>query len=231
MLEVIGSGYSRTGTLSLKRALETLGIGRCYHFTELRRRRHALQWLAVANGRRPDWDALFAGYTATVDWPGVAYYRELADYYPEAKVILTIRDADDWHASVCEVLLPLRRTLPDWLPWTSTLARLTDQLIWDGTFNGRAREKDVAIAQFHRHTREVRAEIAPQRLLVYDVKQGWEPLCRFLGLPVPDLPFPHTNRRSSIRAAVWLIRTGKALLIAILVTLVTGLLAMWMPWR
>ena len=231
LLEVIGAGYGRTGTMSLKRALEILGFGRCYHFTELLKRGHAARWLAIANGEPADWRSLFAGYSATVDWPAAAYYRVLANHYPDAKVILTVRDPDEWHASIREALLPLRRTLSAWIPWASRLGRLTDRVIWDGTFEGRAAERDFAVARFDRHTREVCAEIDARRLLVFDVKQGWEPLCRFLDRPVPGVPFPRANPRSNIRAAIWLIRGVKYLATALLVALVVGLLAVSVPWR
>lgn len=215
MLKVIGAGYSRTGTLSLKHALEILGVGRCYHFTELLKRRHATSWLAVLDGATPNWDELFAGYSATVDWPAVTYYRELAEHYPAAKVILTIREPGQWHASLKDALLPLRRALPSWVPWASRIGRLTDLAIWHGTFKGRAEDRDFAIACFQRHSEEVCAEIEDERLLVYDVKDGWEPLCRFLGRPIPDTPFPRTNSRRSLRAAVWAIRGVKWLIIVI----------------
>jgi hypothetical protein len=217
--------------MSLKRALEILGFGRCYHFTELLKRRHAARWLAIVNGEHADWDEVFTGYSATVDWPGAAYYRALADCYPDAKVILTVRDPDEWHASISEALLPLRGTLSAWIPWASRLARLTDRVIWDGTFDGRADERDFAVARFRRHTREVCAAIEPQRLLVFDVKQGWEPLCRFLGRPVPGVPFPRANPRRNIRAAIWLIRGVKYGAIALLVALAVGLVTVSGPWR
>ena len=230
MLEVIGAGYSRTGTLSLKHALEILGIGRCYHFTELLKRRHATSWLAVLDGAPPNWDELFAGYSATVDWPAVTYYRELADHYPGAKVILTIRDPVQWHASLKEALLPLRRVLPSWVPWASRISRLTDLTIWQGTFKGRAEDREFAIARFQRHSEEVRAGIEEERLLVYDVKEGWEPLCKFLGCPIPDTPFPRTNSRRSLRAAVWAIRAIKWFIIATPILLVVALLGRVMQW-
>lgn len=217
--------------MSLKRALEILGFGRCYHFTELLRRRHGARWLAIADGNPADWNELFAGYAATVDWPAVAYYRELADYYPDAKVVLTTRDPDEWHASICEALLPLRRTLAWWIPWASRLGRLTDRVIWDGAFEGHAAERDFAVARFHRHAREVFAEIEAKRLLVFDVKEGWEPLCRFLDRPVPSVPFPRSNSRRSIRAAIWLIRVVKFLAIALLILLGAGSVAVVMLWH
>ena len=230
MLEVIGAGYSRTGTLSLKQALEILGIGRCYHFTELLKRRHATRWLAILDGAPPDWDDVFSGYSATVDWPAVSYYRELADYYPDAKIILTIRDPEQWHASLKDALLPLRRVLPSWIPFASRISRLTDLTIWKGTFKGRAEDREFAIACFQRHSQEVHAEIDAKRLLVYDVREGWEPLCKFLDRPIPDVPFPRTNSRRSLRAAVWAIRGIKWVIIATPILLAVALLARVMQW-
>jgi hypothetical protein len=216
--------------MSLKHALEILGVGRCYHFTELLKRQHATRWLALLDGAPPDWDDLFANYSATVDWPAVMYYRELADYYPGAKVILTIRDPDQWHASLKDALLPLRRVLPSWIPWASRIGRLTDLTIWKGTFEGRAEDREFAIACFQRHSQEVRAEIDEERLLVYNVREGWEPLCKFLGLPIPDVPFPRTNSRRSIHAAIWAIRGFKWLIIAIPILTAVALLARAMQW-
>ena len=223
MLEVIGAGYSRTGTLSLKLALQRLGIGRCYHFTELMKRRHTARWLKIYDGADPAWNALFAGYSATVDWPAASFWRELADHYPDAKVILTVRDPQAWHRSLTGALLPLREALPRWLPWTAGFARLTDLAIWQGTFKGRANDRDFAIDCFLRHADEVRAAIDADRLLVYDVSDGWEPLCRFLDRPVPDAPFPRTNSRAKIRAAALALRATRWLLPA---AALIGLLAL-----
>lgn len=229
LLEVIGAGFGRTGTMSLKRALEILGYRRCYHFSEVVRRWHAARWLAVTESGSADWNALFRGYAATVDWPGAAYYRELAACYPDARVILTVRDPDQWHASLRAALLPLRATLPSWLPWTSRLARLTDRLIWQGTFDGRAAERDYAVAKYQLHLQQVRATIDPARLLVYNVNEGWEPLCRFLGKPVPEVPFPRTNSRQFVMTGVWLIRLLKVLPLVLLAALGAAMLAMAAP--
>lgn len=217
--------------MSLKRALEMLGIGHCYHFTELLRRNHAARWLAILDGAPPDWNDLFSGYSATVDWPTVTYYRELANHYPNAKVILTVRDPGEWHTSIVKALLPLRRSLPSWIPWTSRVGRLTDRVIWNGAFEGRVAERDFAIAKFQRHFQEVCAEIPAERLLIFDVKEGWPPLCRFLGCPIPDVPFPRSNSRGSLRSAVWVIRGVKWLTPAALVLAGVGLLILTKPWR
>ena len=222
LLKVIGAGYSRTGTLSLKRALEILGVGRCYHFTEVLKRRHATHWLDILDGGPQDWDAIFDGYGATVDWPAVTYYRELADYYPNAKVILTTRDPEQWHASISKALLPLRQVLPSWLPWASRIRRLTDLTIWQGTFEGRVEDREFATACLRHHSQEVTAAIDSQRLLVFDVRQGWNPLCEFLQCPVPDVPFPRTNSRRSIHAAVWAIRCLKWLIVATVIVAVVA---------
>lgn len=226
---------SRTGTLSLKRALEILGCGRCYHFVELLKRGHGARWLAILDGAPPNWDEVFAGYTAAVDYPAVAFYRALADAYPRAKVILTVRDPDEWHASIREALLPLRRSLVAWNPWASKLRRLTDRLIWDGTFEGRAAEHGFAVARLEAHNAEVRAAIAPERLLVFDVREGWEPLCRFLGRPVPDVPFPSTNSRRSVRTAARLLRgatfAAAAFVAALFAFVVLAALGVTSGWR
>ncbi len=214
MLKVIGAGYSRTGTKSLQRALEILDIGRCYHFTEVLKRRHTNDWLEILNGTAPNWERMFKGYSATVDWPTVSFYKQLADHYPDAKVILTIRDPDAWHASLVNGLLPLRNSLPAWIPWTSRIRQLVDRTIWDATFDARARDRDFAVAKFAQHSENVHHSIATDRLLVFDVREGWEPLCRFLERPVPSTPFPKTNARISLRVAAWGIHLANYLLVA-----------------
>lgn len=199
LLKVIGAAYGRTGTQSLKIALETLGFGRCYHFTEMLRARHVALWLAVVRGERADWDTIFEGFGATTDWPAAAYYRELAAHYPDAKLVLTTRAAEDWYRSIRRTLYPLRRALPSWLPGFSGIARLTDAVIWLGTFGGRVTDRAHALAVYERHVAEVRTEIAKERLLVFDVRDGWEPLCEFLGVPVPaGVEFPRVNGASRV---------------------------------
>ena len=220
LLKVIGAAYGRTGTQSLKIALETLGLGHCYHFTEMLRARHVPRWLAVARGERADWDAIFRGFGATTDWPAAAYYRELAAHYPQAKVVLTTRAPEDWYLSVSRTLYPLRKALPSWLPGFRGIARLTDAVIWVGTFGGRFADRDHALAVYERHVAEVRTEIAQERLLIFDVRDGWAPLCEFLGVPVPaGVEFPRVNGAGRVirvtrllRGLPWLLAaTGVAL--------------------
>jgi len=225
MLRVIGAGFGRTGTTSLKKALEQLGFGPCYHFTEMLKRGHVGRWLAVAEhpgGLGVDWDRLFRGYASVTDWPAAAYYRELAAHYPDAKLILSVRDPGDWHASIGRTLLPMRRALVEWMPWFGAIARLTDVVVWDGVFDGRATDRQYAIDVFERHCDEVRAAFPDDRLLVFDVREGWAPLCDFLDVPVPEnVSFPRSNDTRTIRRTVWLLR---ALRYALPVLIVFGLL-------
>lgn len=195
MLRVIGAGFGRTGTFSLKAALERLGFGPTYHMLEVfQHPEHIARWQAAADGAPADWDALFAGYNSAVDWPASAFYRELMDVYPEAKVILTVRDPERWHESGMNTIFPRPDRMPeDESPEMRAHRRMSRAIIWDGIFNGQVLDRNYAIDVFLRHNREVQEQVPPARLLVYDVTQGWEPLCTFLGVPVPDEPFPRLN--------------------------------------
>ena len=195
-LKVIGAGFGRTGTLSVKNALEELGFRPCYHMTTLFERPDAAeQWQAIVAGRTPaDWNTIFAGYQATVDWQACAYYKELMQVYPEAKVLLTVRDPEQWYESVlCTIYQVSHSPLPH-----SPHVQMINTLIWEGTFDGKFEDKDYAIAVFHRHTEEVKRHVPPEKLLVYNVKEGWGPLCTFLEVEVPeDMPFPRLNDRAN----------------------------------
>lgn len=208
-IKVIGAGFGRTGTMSLKAALEELGFDKCYHMREvLEHPRHVPTWIAAGEGRAVDWDKLFEGYQAIVDWPGCTFYQELMQRYPDAKVLLSVRDPEKWYASALNTIYRLHRTFP--LPLMAKLIpamrrqfKMANLIIWDGTFHGRFTDKQHAIDVFNRHNEEVRRVVPPERLLVYDVKQGWEPLCRFLGVPVPqDKPFPHLNETAEFQQRI-----------------------------
>jgi hypothetical protein len=212
MLKIIGAGFGRTGTSSLKIALEQLGFGRCYHFRNMLADWHVPRWRAILAGAPPDWDRMFEGYASTADFPTAAYFRELAAHYPAAKVILSTRDPEAWYRSTRETLLPLRLALPTWLPPFGLIAEVTDKLLWRGAFEGRFDDRDYMLQRYARHLAEVRAAIAPERLLVFDVRQGWQPLCEFLGVPVPATPFPKVNDTRHMQNIVRLIRCGNVLL-------------------
>ncbi len=192
-LSVIGAGYGRTGTLSLKAALEQLGYLKCHHMIEvINDPEQVTGWMAAALGESVDWDALLQGYQAAVDWPACHFYRELADYYPNAKVILTVREPLAWFNSISNTTLRIiKRNMandPDG-------QNLGTELVVKAAFQGELNNPDHAVAMFNQHTAEVKASIEPQRLLVFDVREGWEPLCAFLQRPIPEGDFPKTNSR------------------------------------
>jgi hypothetical protein len=202
-MRVIGAGFGRTGTNSLKLALDRLGFGPCDHMFEIAGDAERIhRWLAIAEGRSTDWDGLFAGFRSAVDWPAAAYWRELAAHYPEAKVLLTVRDPDSWYESTQATVFKRNRLL-GLLTWSAGLrnpnlrafVELDRLTVQKGVFGGDTRTRDHMIRIYHDHIAQVKAEIPADRLLVYDVAEGWEPLCGFLGVPVPDDPFPRVNRR------------------------------------
>jgi hypothetical protein len=194
-LKVIGAGFGRTGTLSLKSALEELGFGPCYHMVELFHKPGALdQWIDITRGAPADWHTVFAGYQATVDWPACTFYQELMHTYPDAKVLLTVRDPKRWYESAYSTIYQVSHRNPALSPH----ARLVHDLIWERTFHGQFEDKDSAIAVYMQHIEEVKQHVPPEKLLIYDVKEGWEPLCAFLKVEVPtDTPFPHLNDRDN----------------------------------
>jgi Sulfotransferase domain len=189
-LDVIGAGLGRTGTTSLKFALEQLGFGRCHHMSELiRHPEQAPLWERAAAGESVDWEEVLEGYRATTDWPACHFYKTLAERYPRARVILTLRDPQRWFESTQATIFNA-----DFLASTGERPHggfVRDVLL--SVFDGRMHDREHLIEVYERHNAEVRRTIAPERLLVYEVSQGWEPLCRFLGVPVPADRFPRVN--------------------------------------
>jgi hypothetical protein len=194
-LKVIGAGLGRTGTMSLKFALEHIGFGPCYHMIEFMAHvpEHLPKWLDVIDGK-PDWDDLFAGYVSTVDYPGCTYWRELVARWPEAKVILTLRDPDSWFESANQtVLSPRMRAMLAGSP----IARFMDATV-NEDFGEHIDDRAFMTAHFRRWNEAVIAEVPADRLLVFQAKDGWGPLCEFLGVPVPPEPYPRVNSREQI---------------------------------
>ena len=202
-LAVIGAGFGRTGTLSLKLALERLGFAPCYHMVEvLKTPEAAALWDAAADGAA-DWARIFAGYRATVDWPGASFWRELAEAYPGAKVVLTVRDEEAWFASTQATIFQQRYDgSPD--PFHRMVAKVIGRL-FDQDLNDKARVLDV----YRRHNASVQRTIAADRLLVYNAAEGWAPLCRFLGVAAPDAPFPRVNSKDDFARHVAEAASGK----------------------
>jgi hypothetical protein len=214
-VDVIGAGFGRTGTLSVKVALEALGFGPCNHMVEVfEHPEHIPAWQAAAEGAPVDWGAVFAGYRATVDWPGCTFYEALLREYPRARVLLTVRDPERWYESAAATIYQASRAAAgagsEAPASVRASGRMIDTLIWQLTFGGRFEDKAQAIAVYERHNREVQERVPSERLLVYDVAEGWAPICRFLGVPVPEgRPFPHLNDRATFGQRIeQRVRTG-----------------------
>lgn len=205
MLEIINTGLGRTGTTSLKVALDRLGLGPGHHMFDIVGDEEQLkQWEAiVCDGQDPDWEAVFDGYTSAVDGPSAVYYPQIMEAFPQAKVILTTRDEERWYRSTHDTLyqFALRSTATPPPPGSAQarLYRVTSTMIWDGLFGGRFFDKEHAIEVFRDHNRRVIDHVDPENLLVYDVEQGWGPLCAFLGVAAPAEEFPHANDSASMR--------------------------------
>lgn len=194
-LKVIGAGLGRTGTLSLKLALEHLGFGPCYHAMEIPMAefRPIPLWCEAIEGRA-DWDLVFAGYQSTADYPGCCFWPELIAHYPDAKVILTLRDPDSWFESISATLFsPTTRPLALAGPM-GPLNRHFTRGIPEELLGDRA----TMTAHFRRWNQSVIDGVPAARLLVFAVQDGWEPLCRFLGVPVPDVAYPRVNSRDEL---------------------------------
>jgi hypothetical protein len=156
-------------------------------------------WVAAGQGK-PDWDAIFEGYVSTVDWPSAAYWKAILAHYPDAKVILTTRSAESWYDSFSETIAWLMAT-PDTLPpHLGPWHRMASDLVPKDTFGGRPTDREHAIAVFNAYEADVKASVPADRLLVFRAADGWEPLCRFLGKPVPDIPYPRTNTKDDFVA-------------------------------
>lgn len=194
-LKVIGAGFGRTGTDSMREALNLLGLGPCHHMFEVNSSdEQKRRWRAFVKGEPIGWDRLLEGYVSCVDWPSAHYWKELSQVYPGAKVVLTWRSADSWWESFSRTLVPAIQASKD--PDSLGLA-----LVRDRVFSGRPHEREHAIAVYEANVAAVKATIAPQRLLVHGAGDGWEPLCAFLGVPVPDQPYPSRNSGDDFQAA------------------------------
>ena len=196
-MKVIGAGFGRTGTSSLQTSLEELLGGKCYHMKDIIKHPAQLKmWHDFAVGKTPamDWERLFAGYVAMVDCPVCIYYKEIMEVFPEAKIILTVRDSQSWWKSFSRLMSVVNkaRLLRFFVPKLRKLSEFADKIIIQNVFKGRM-EKENCIHIFERHNQEVRESVPEDRLLEYDVTKGWEPLCEFLRVEVPKKPFPHLN--------------------------------------
>jgi hypothetical protein len=221
-LQVIGSGVGRTGTHSLKLALEQLGFNKCYHMMELFQHPEGLIYFQKAErGEAVDWDKLFEGYKSAVDYPVAKYYKQLIAAYPKAKIIHTIRDAESWYQSAVETIFWATKPsagrmlkLLIKMPFSSTIRKRLPILKFDGEmmdniFGRNLKDKQEVIRRYNAINEETLNYLPKDRSLVYEVKQGWEPLCNFLNVPVPATPFPKSNVRDEFKVRVAGISSGK----------------------
>jgi hypothetical protein len=199
-LKVIGAGFGRTGTRSLKEALEILGFAPCHHMMEVFTHPEQVPfWDRVALGQKYDWEEVFADYQSSCDWPSCTFYKELADRYPQAKVILSLRDPKSWYKSVSNTIMPaMKKPGPD-SPGPHLPGVFGPILIGENTFAYDFSEAHM-IDVFERHNAEVKRTIPAGRLLVFEASQGWEPLCKFLGVKLPAVPYPNMNTTEEFQA-------------------------------
>ncbi|MBV8733724.1 MAG: hypothetical protein JO120_02970 [Solirubrobacterales bacterium] len=204
-MKVIGAGLPRTATLSQKVALEMLGFAPCYHMVDVLGDLSLVALWARALEGSPDWGEIFGDCQATVDWPGGFFYRELMEVYPDAKVLLSVRDPESWERSMRETVWGVKhgtsliahlsearaRVDPGWHDYLD----LVEGLLWSGkgTLAGPHHDRDFLIEAFNRHTEAVRSHVPADRLLIWEPSDGWEPLCEFLEVDVPDTPLPRLN--------------------------------------
>lgn len=195
-LKVIGTGFGRSGTDSMREALTILGVAPCHHMFEVMRDPdQKARWRAMVAGGPHDWDSLFQGYVACVDWPSAHYWRELIRVYPQAKVILTWRNPESWWQSFANTIL--NHVSPNDDPASLGVALVAQQV-----FGGRMEDRDHAIATYQAHVAAVMAEVPPGRLLVHRLGDGWPSLCAHLGVPVPEVSYPQANATGAFQGRV-----------------------------
>jgi hypothetical protein len=195
-LKIVGSGLGRTGTKSMHTALATLGFGPCHHMVEVFQHPESMQlWIDASEGK-PDWDAIFKDYQSMVDYPGAAYWRQLADYYPDAKVLHTVRDPDKWFESTQATIFAPGGNVQQ--GEEGVRGRFFNSFV--GDMRPHLADRAWMTDHFRRHTEAVKATIPPERLLIYEVGEGWPRLCEFLGVPVPAEAYPSENSRDDFIA-------------------------------
>ena len=197
-LRVVGAGLGRTGTMSLKLALERLLGGPCYHMLEVfPRPDHLKAWHDAVKGAPPDWNELFDGFVAAVDWPEAAYWKQVSDAFPDAVILLSTRPAAEWWRSFDKTIAENFRRQPP--PGAEQFLAMVTDLLYE-RFTPDALDEAGAIRAYEAHNEHVRATAAPERLVEWQPGDGWEPLCAALGTDVPDEPFPHTNTTEEFRS-------------------------------
>lgn len=211
-IKIVGAGYGRTGTKSLQLALEKLGYGKCYHMEELFRNPAGItHWKNAYQGKKVDWTSLFQNYQSIVDFPGAIYYKEIANHFPDTKVILSVRDPEKWYQSVRATIFgfdpgpAIKMKMLFKMPFSAPARNLfqviqqSNKAIWNQYFEDKFEDKDYAIQRFKQHIEEAKRVIPKERLLIFDAKDGWQPLCDFLGKEIPSEPYPNSNKKEDFQ--------------------------------
>lgn len=201
-LRIVGAGLGRTGTNSLKLALEILLGGRCYHMYEAARRdADTSVWESAVRGEQVDWSAFLSDFVASVDWPACAFWQELVVANPEAFVLLSTRQsAEEWWESMARTIVPRLQQVPGDEPETVRRRNMMRSLMRE-RFTPGWTERDAAIAAYERHAEDVRGAVPSERLIDWHPSDGWAPICSALGMAVPEEPFPHVNTSAEFRSA------------------------------
>jgi hypothetical protein len=213
MIKIIGAGFPRTGTTTLKWALETLGYADCYHMKVLLKNPWELKhWEILEKTNDTDWGKLFLNYQSSVDFPGYPYYKIIMEKYPNAKVILTVMPFENWYESVSSTIAKIGpQNIKEKLialcrfPFDAKLraiikvSRFFEAVFWKKQFNGCFPNKIQAEKIYNQHIQEVISHVPPEKLLVYKVSQGWAPLCEFLDKPMPKEDFKHLNKDENFK--------------------------------
>jgi hypothetical protein len=211
-MKMIGVGFGRTGTMSLKAALEELGAGPCFHMIDLimgeDRQRDLEYWIKIADGEPTDWDEVFEPWESTVDWPAASKWRELVDAFPDIPVLLNVRDFDGFYKSCANTLLAVKEAAQ-----AGELAQdanreqpapelwgVIEKLIWQGDFQGRFQDKEWMRQMYHERIETIKREVPSDRLVYWELGDGWAPLADALDVDVPDAPFPHLHDTNAFRA-------------------------------
>jgi len=199
-LTIVGAGLGRTGTSSLQEALSIVLNGPVFHMGEVFANLDSVSaWHAAVDGAPTDWESLLAGYRATLDWPAVTCWREIAAVNPEALVLLSSRSsAEAWWNSVSNTLFAVldREFPPHLLPMRAMNEAMFERLTphW--------RDRDAAMAAYDAHNAAVRKEVPSDRLIDWQPRDGWEPICAALRIAVPARAFPHANRSEDFQRSV-----------------------------
>jgi hypothetical protein len=222
-IKIIGAGFPRTGTNTLRESLEKLGYVKTYHMKNLLLHPENLQyWTRLSETGTTEWDELYNGYQATVDFPAYPWYKEHMKQYPDAKVILSVRPFEKWHDSVYSTIwqaqnpselerMEMQKKLAanPRLGSVMKCVQFAKEIIMEKHFQGKFLDKAFAEEVFNKHIEDVKAYVPADKLLVFDVSEGWEPLCKFLDVPEPTEPLPHTNKKEDFKAMLGEIMKGQ----------------------